>query len=190
MGETLNNLCKAFIGESQARNRYTYYSKIALKEGLIQISKIFLEIAEQEKVHAKRLFEHIQELKENNEAIQVPSEVPTVYGTTEENLQAAIDGEHFEYSSMYPEFATKAKEEGHTKIAARLLSIAKAESHHEEIYQKLLDHIQRKTILEREEQVVWVCSECGYLHIGKQPPAKCPSCDHEQKYFKVKSEDF
>jgi len=190
MSETLTNLSKAFVGESQARNRYTFYSKIAAKEGFIQISRIFLEIADQEKTHAKRLFEHIQELKEGNENIEIQAEVPTVYRTTAENLQAAINGEHFETSSMYPEFAAKAKEEGHAAIAARLLSIAKAEEHHEEIYQKLLAHVKNETVLKREEQVIWVCQECGYFHLGKIPPEKCPSCNHGKEYFKVKSEEY
>lgn len=190
MGETLNNLCKAFIGESQARNRYTYYSKIAEKEGFIQISKLFLEIAEQEKQHAKKLFEHIQELKENNESIEIPTEVPTVYKTTAENLQAAIDGENYETLTMYPEFAEKAEKEGHQAIANRLKSIAKAEEHHKEIYTKLLTHIKNETILKREEQIIWVCQECGYFHLGKMPPKKCPSCDHTKEYFKVKCENF
>jgi len=190
MSETLKNLSKAFVGESQARNRYTFYSKIAKKEGFIQISKIFLEIAEQEKTHAKRLFENIQKLKDGNNAIEIPTEVGTVYGTTKENLQAAIDGEHFETSTMYPEFAEKAKEEGFDKIATQLLAIAKAEEHHEEIYKKLLAHVKNETVLKREEQVVWVCQECGYLHLGTEAPLICPSCNHPQGYFKVQGEDF
>ena len=190
MKETLINLTKAFVGESQARNRYTFYSKIAKKEGFVQISKIFLETAEQEKIHAKRLFEHIQELKENGEAIQIETEAPTVYGTTEENLQAAIDGEHFEHSSMYPEFAEKAKEEGYEEIATRLLAIAKAEEHHEERYQKLLEQVKTGNIFKKDKPVKWVCQECGYVHEGAEAPEECPSCKHPKYYFKVLCEEY
>ncbi|MBC8435094.1 rubrerythrin family protein [archaeon] len=190
MSETLKNLVKAFIGESQARNRYTFYSKIALKEGFVQISKIFTETSEQEKTHAKRLFEFIQELKENDEAIQIEGECPTVYKTTAENLQAAIDGEHYETSTMYPEFAKIAIAEGFPKIAARLLAIAKAEAHHEERYQKLLDQVKAGTIFKKEESQTWICQECGYAHEGKEPPEECPACKHAKAYFKLKDENY
>ena len=195
MEKTLNNLIKAYIGESQARNRYTFYAKVAKKEGYEQVSEIFLKTAEQEKVHAKRLFEHIQELKEKlgkdkNAEISVEALAPTAYGNTEENLQAAIDGEHYENSDMYPSFAKTAEEEGLDYIAERFRSIAKAEEHHEERYQKLLKHVKAGTYFSREEETVWVCMECGYVHTGKEPPAKCPSCDHARTYYKVKSEEF
>jgi rubrerythrin len=190
MTETLKNLVKAFIGESQARNRYTFYSKVALKEGFVQIANIFTETAEQEKTHAKRLFELIQELKKNNEAIKVEAECPTVYKTTAENLQAAIDGEHHEHSSMYPEFAKVALKEGFPKIATRLLSIAKAEAHHEERYKKLLEQVKAGTVFKKKTSVTWVCQECGYVHEGKEPPEKCPSCDHAKDYFKLKDENY
>ena len=193
MEATILNLTKAFIGESQARNRYTYYAKIAKKEGYEQIAAIFLETADQEKEHAKRLFEHIQELKKKlgeNEEIKVEASAPTAYGTTEENLQAAINGEHYEYDEMYPEFAEKAKEEGLKEISQRLLSIAKAEKHHEERYKKLIEELKNKTIFKKETEVEWVCRECGYQHEGNEPPKECPSCNHEKAYFQIKEEKY
>ena len=142
MKKTLENLTKAFVGESQARNRYSYYAKVAKKEGYEQIAGIFLETAEQEKVHAKRLFEHIQELKEDQAEIIIETGVPTVYGTTKENLQAAIEGENHEYTEMYPGFATVAEEEGLQPLADRFRSIAKSEQHHEQRYKKLLTEVE------------------------------------------------
>ena len=194
-GKTLQNLTKAFIGESQARNRYTYYAKVAKKEGFEQISAIFLETAEQEKIHAKRLFEHIQELKEKlgkpkDQAIVVEAEAGTVYGTTEENLQASIDGETHEFETMYPEFAETAKKEGLDKIATRLKSIAIAEKHHKQRYEKLLEQLKANTIHKKSEKVVWVCRECGYTHEGEQAPELCPSCDHPKAYYQVQSENY
>lgn len=194
MGKTIQNLIKAFIGESQARNRYTFYSKVAKKQGYEQIAGIFTETAEQEKVHAKRLFEHIQELKkqsgEDFSEIKVEAAAPTVYGNTVENLKAAIAGEHYENTEMYPEFAKVAEEEGLTDIAKRLRAIAKAEEHHEERYKKLLGQVEAGTAFKKDKEVAWVCRECGYVHIGKEPPEKCPACDHPQSYYQVKCEDY
>jgi len=193
MEQTLKNLTKAFIGESQARNRYTFYSKIAQKEGYEQIAEIFLITADNEKEHAKRLFEHIQELKrvlENNKEINVDATAPTIYGTTRENLQAAIDGEHYEYSEMYPEFAKIAEEEDLSKIAERLRAIAIAERHHEERYKKLLEQVKNQTVFKKESEVEWVCRECGHVHKGKEAPTKCPSCDHEQSFYQIKCEKY
>lgn len=193
MKKTIKNLTKAFIGESQARNRYTFYAKIAKKEGFEQITAIFLETAEQEKTHAKRLFEHIQELKkktkENLEEIMVEATVPTTYGKTKENLKAAINGENYEYTQMYPEFAKEAEKEGLTKIAKRLRAIAVAEKHHEERYKKVLKEVKKDTLFNKKKKVWWVCRECGYVHFGKQPPEKCPSCDHPKSYYQVKCEE-
>ncbi len=193
MKETLKNLTKAFIGESQARNRYTFYSKIAKKEGYEKIAEIFLLTANQEKEHAKRIFEHIQELKKElggEEEIIIDATAPLVYGTTEENLQAAANGEKYEYSEMYPEFADVAEKEGLKKIAERLRSIAIAEQNHEDRYLKLLQLIKNKTYFKRQEERVWVCRECGYVHIGKEPPKECPSCNHSHSYFEIKQEDY
>jgi rubrerythrin len=194
MQETIKNLTKAFIGESQARNRYTYYSKVARKEGFEQIGAIFEDTANQEKEHAKRLFEHIQELKkdsqENLDEIKVEAAAPTVYGTTAENLKAAIAGENWEHTSMYPEFAEVAEKEGLSGIAQKLRSIAKAEEHHEERYMKLLKEVEAGTVFKKDKEIWWACRECGYQHFGKEAPEKCPSCDHEQAFYQVKCEEF
>ena len=194
MQKTIQNLASAFVGESQARNRYTFYAKIAQKEGYQQIGGIFLETAEQEKTHAKRLFEHIQEIKtaskEKINEIKVQAEVPVVYGNTMENLAAAITGENYEHTQMYPEFAKIAAKEGYAKIAARLRSIAKAEEHHEERYKKLLDQLKAKTVLKKKEKVWWMCRECGYIYYGAEPPKECPSCDHPRGFYQVKCEQY
>lgn len=188
--KTLENLTKAFIGESQARNRYTFYAKIAKKEGYEQIAEIFMITAENEKQHAKRLFEHIQELKEGADEIKVEAEATLTYGDTLKNLKAAAKGENWEYTEMYPEFAKIAEEEGLSMIAARLRAIAKAEEHHEERYKKLIKEIEGDTIFKKEEETEWVCRECGYIHKGKNPPEKCPSCDHPKAFFQTKCENY
>jgi rubrerythrin len=190
MTETLQNLTKAFIGESQARNRYTFYTKIARNEGYEQIAEIFELTADQEKQHAKHLFRLINELKENSRNITVEAEAPTTLGNTGENLKAAIAGENYEHSKMYPEFADVAEKEGYQEIANRLRSIAKAEEHHEERYQKLLKEVETGTVFKKEKEVWWVCRECGYMHFGKTPPEKCPSCDHLLAFFQLKCEEY
>ena len=190
MTQTLQNLTKAFIGESQARNRYAYYAKVAQKEGYEQIGAIFLETAEQEKTHAKRIFEHLQELKGKAGQITVEAEAPVIYGKTADNLKAAIAGEHYEYSQMYPEFARIAEKEGLTKIAARLRAIAVAETHHEERYKKLLKIVSGKTVFKKSKSASWVCRECGYTHSGKEAPKVCPSCAHPQAFYQIKCENY
>lgn len=194
MNSTIENLAKAFIGESQARNRYTFYSKIAKNEGFEQIAEIFTTTAENEKAHAKRLFEHISELNkksgENLEEISVGAAAPTAYGSTAENLKAAITGEHYEYTEMYPEFADVAEKEGLSEIADRLRAISSAEEHHEERYKKLLKEVEAGTVFKKEREVEWVCIECGYVHLGEEPPEKCPSCDHDRGYYQVKCEKY
>jgi rubrerythrin len=196
MQETLKNLAKAFIGESQARNRYTLYAKVARKEGYEQLSDIFLETAEQEREHASWLFKLIKHLKEEKgnpeelNEITVEAVCPTVYGTSAENLKAAIAGENYEHTKMYPEFADLADKEGLPKIAARLRAIAKAEAHHEERYQKFLKELESGTVFEKEEEIEWVCKKCGYVHKAKKAPEKCPSCDHEQAFYKIKCEEY
>jgi len=196
MQQTIKNLVKAFIGESQARNRYTFYAKIAQEEGYEQIAEIFLTTANNEKEHAKRLFEHIKELKESSkdksklDKIYVEAFAPTIYQTTKENLQAAIEGEHYENTEMYPEFAKTAEKENLLKIAARLKSIAIAEKHHEQRYKKILEHLKNNSIFKKTKPVQWVCRECGYVHTGKQPPEKCPSCDHEKNFYQIMCEEY
>jgi len=194
MQKTIQNLTKAFIGESQARNRYAFYAKVAKKEGYEQIAAIFMETAEQEKTHAKRLFEHIQELKkeskEDLDEIRVEAVMPTIYGNTSENLKAAIAGENYEYTEMYLEFAKIAEEENLLNIAKRLHSIAKAEKHHEEKYKKLLIQVEAGTVFKKDKEVAWVCRECGYVHLGTEAPKECPSCDHPQAYYQVQCENY
>ena len=191
MKKTIENLVKAFIGESQARNRYTFYAKVARKEGFEQISEIFLITAENEKEHAKRLFEHIQELNEDKAGeIKVEAAASVIYGSTAENLKAAIVGENYEYTQMYPEFAKVAEEEGLQDIANRLRAVAIAEKHHEERFQKLLKEVEAGTVFKKEKEVWWVCRECGYVHFGTEPPGKCPSCDHPRSFYQIKCEEY
>lgn len=194
MKKTIENLTKAFIGESQARNRYDFYAKVARKEGFEQIGEIFSITAENEKEHAKRLFEHINELKkesgEDLDEIKVEAAAPIVYGTTIDNLKAAIAGENYEYTQMYPEFADVAEKEGFPKIAGRLRSIAVAEKHHEERYKKLLKEVEAGTVFKKDKEVWWVCRECGYVHFGQEPPEKCPSCDHARSFYQINCEEY
>ena len=194
MEKTLENLTKAFIGESQARNRYTFYAKVATKEGFEQIAGIFLMTAENEREHAKWLFRMINELRqkipENPDEIVVEAAAPLTFGTTAENLAAAIAGENYETTTMYPEFADVAEAEGLDEIAHRLRMIAVAEAHHEERYRKLLSIVERGTAFEKEKTVIWVCRKCGYVHEGREPPVECPSCDHPREYFEIKCEEY
>lgn len=192
--KTIENLAKAFVGESQARNRYTFYSKIAKKEGYEQIAEIFSITAENEKEHAKWLFQLINELskkagKEIKE-IKIEASVPITLGNTIENLKAAIAGENYEYTKMYPEFANIAEKEGLKEIAQRLRAIAISEKHHEERYLKILKELESGRIFKKDKEVWWVCRECGYMHFGKEPPQKCPSCDHEKSFFQLKCEEY
>lgn len=194
MKNTIENLTKAFIGESQARNRYTFYAKIAQKEGFEQVAEIFLTTADNEREHAKWLFRLINELKkktdENLDEIKVEAAAPTVLKNTKENLKASIAGENYEYTEMYPGFADTAEEEGLPEIAVRLRAIAKAEQHHEERYKKLLKEIETNTVFKKDKKVYWVCRKCGYIHEGEEPPEKCPSCDHPKSYFELKCEQY
>jgi rubrerythrin len=186
MEETIKNLTKAFIGESQARNRYTFYAKIAKKEGFEQIAEIFLLSADNEREHAKWLFRMINDLKKDENEITVEATAPLTLGDTKENLKAAIAGEHYEQSEMYPQFADTAEKEGLPEIAKRLRAIAVAEKYHEERYQKLLEDLEKNTVFKKEESVAWVCRKCGYVHEGEEAPEICPSCDHPKDYFEVK----
>ena len=195
MEKTIKNLAAAFIGESMARNRYTFYSKTAKKEGFEKIAEVFALTADQEKEHATWLMRLINELISKGgqgmpEIMVAEAAVPTVLGTTAENLKAAIGGENFEHTKMYPDFAKTAEEEGLPEIAARLRSIAKAEEHHEERYQKLLKEVEAGTVFKKDEEVWWVCRECGYQHFGVEPPPKCPSCDHDRAFYEVKCEAY
>lgn len=194
MKKTIENLTKAFIGESQARNRYAFYAKVAKKEGFEQIGELFLLTAANEKEHAKRIFEHIVELVKRSggsmKELNVQAAAPVVYGTTAENLQAAIEGENYEHTEMYPEFAATAEKEGLTRVATRLRAIAVAERHHEQRYKKLLKEVKAGTVFKKDKLATWVCMECGYEHTGKEPPKVCPSCDHDRGFYQIKCEAY
>ncbi len=194
MKQTLKNLAQAFIGESQARNRYSFYAKVAKKEGFEQIAEIFLITAENEKEHAKWLFRLINQLKEKEaeelEEIKVEGVVSTIFGDTKENLRAAIAGETYEYTEMYPQFAEIAEKENFPEIARRLRSIAIAEKHHKERFEALLNELEKGTLFKKDEEVWWVCRECGYVYFGKEPPEECPSCSHPQSFYQIKCENY
>lgn len=194
MKNTIENLAKAFVGESQARNRYTFYSKIAKEEGFEEISEIFLLTAENEREHAKQLLMMVNQLAKQDGLtlgeIKIDASVPTTFAKTAENLSGAIAGEHYENSEMYPSFAAVAEKEGLGDIAARLRAIANAESHHEERYKELLSGVESDTLFNKDKKVQWVCRKCGYVHEGEKPPENCPSCDHPKNYFEIKCEVY
>lgn len=187
---TAENLLKSFAGESQARNRYTYYASVAKKEGYLQISKIFLETADQEKEHAKRFFKFLK-ADYNNDVIEITAKYPVaLHETTAENLKAAAMGENEEWVDLYPEFAKVAREEGFPEVAAAYEMIAKVEKEHEARYLKLLSNVENGRVFEKDEPVLWKCTNCGYIHEGTSAPAKCPACLHSQEYFEVSSENY
>ncbi|MFH1788164.1 MAG: rubrerythrin [Candidatus Altiarchaeota archaeon] len=194
MKKTIENLAKAFIGESQARNRYTFYAKTAKKEGYEQLSELFLLTAENEREHAKWLLRLINELKaesgDDSGAVSVEAECPTTFRDTPQNLKAAIAGEAYEHTTMYPEFAGIAEDEGFPEIARRLRAIAKAEKHHEERYKRVLAQMEGGTVFKKDAPVSWVCRKCGFVHEGAAAPKKCPSCDHPTSYFEVMCEEY
>ncbi len=178
--KTEKNILTAFSGESQARNRYTYFASVANKEGYREISEAFLEIANQEKEHAKRLFK----LLDGGE-VEIKAKFPAgKIGTTIENLKESIGGENYENTIMYPEFAKTAKEEGFDKIAEILSSIAIAEVYHEKRFKEFLQNIENNKVFKKDEEVVWCCINCGYNHKGKIASKICPACNHAQKHFK------
>ena len=182
--KTAQNLMHAFAGESQARNRYTYYASIAKKEGFVQIQNIFLETANQEKEHAKRLMK-IMNKELAVETIYTDGQFPVLMSTTAENLKAAAQGENEEYTSMYPGFAKTAREEGFEDIAVILENIAVAEKFHEARYLKLLETLNNQTTFKRETSVLWKCNNCGFIYEGLEAPERCPACDHPQAHFEV-----
>ena len=190
--ETIKNLARAFIGESQARNRYDFYAKIAKKDGYEQIAATFQETALQEHEHAKWILKMMNDINEDNKSndIEVDGKVSIVLATTEENLQEAVSGENYEHTNMYPEFADTAEKEGLKEVAIRIRAIAKAEEHHEERYKKLLEQLKKRSLFKKDEEIQWVCRKCGYVHIGAESLEKCPSCGHPQGYFQVKCEEF
>ncbi|MDR1731982.1 MAG: rubrerythrin family protein [Synergistaceae bacterium] len=180
--KTQINLMKAFAGESQARNRYVYYASVANKEGYKQIEYIFTETADQEKEHAKRLFR----LMEGPGEIEITASFPAgPERTTLENLKDAAAGEHHEYSSMYPEFAKTADEEGFPEIAAIMWNIAVAEKFHEERYLGLAKNIAEGKVFKKDTKIRWRCRNCGFVIESAEAPKKCPACDHPQAHFEM-----
>jgi len=184
--KTEKNLLTAFAGESQARNRYTYFAGQARKENLVQISLIFEETANQEKEHAKRFFK----LLEGGEATVQAAFPAGKIGTTLENLKAAAAGEMHEWGTMYPNFAKTAEQEGFADIAAVFRGIAVAEKQHEKRYKDLAANIEAGRVFKREKKVVWRCLNCGFLHEGTEPPTQCPACAHPQAYFELLGENW
>ena len=184
--KTEKNLLAAFAGESQARNRYTYWATQAKKEGYEQIYGIFLDTAENEKEHAKAEFKFLQ-----GGDVEIHAAFPAgVIGTTPENLKASAAGEHYEWTEMYPGFARIAREEGFEEIARIFESIAVAEKGHETRYLTLLKNIQEGKVFKRDNAVRWRCRNCGYIHEGKEPPQKCPACAHPTAYYELLAENY
>ena len=173
--KTEANLMAAFAGESQARNKYTYFASKAKKEGYEQIAAIFLETADNEKEHAKMWFKELN-----------GGDIPT----TTDNLKAAADGENFEWTDMYDEFAKTAKEEGFDRIAKLFEGVAAIEKEHEERYRKLLKNIEDEVVFSRDGEAIWQCRNCGHIVVGKKAPAVCPVCAHPQSYFEIKKENY
>ena len=195
MSRTLVNLVTAYLGESQARNRYTFFASKARKEGFLQIADIFLETAEQEREHGSWFYKLAVALKEKegvsaNSVKLEEADVFVAVGSTMENLKFAVEGETHEYTVDYPMFAKIAAEEGYPEVAAKFASIAVAERHHAERYQKLYDQLDLGTLRVKEEQVEWVCTKCGYAYKGKVPLKECPSCGHDETYAVVKNENY
>ena len=184
--QTEKNLLTAFSGESQARNRYTYFASQAKKEGYVQISDIFTETADQEKEHAKRLFKFLE-----GGEVEVSAAFPAgVVGTTLENLKDAAEGENHEHTVMYPEFADTAREEGFNDIADVFEAIAVAEKQHEKRYVDLAANIEAGRVFKRDQTVTWRCRNCGYLHEGNEAPEECPACAHAQAHFELLGENW
>lgn len=184
--KTEKNILMAFAGESQARNRYTYFASEARKEGYIQIADIFEETANQEKEHAKRFFKFL----EGGETTIQASFPAGVIGSTAQNLRAAAAGEHHEWAELYPSFAKIAQEEGFENIAKTFSTIAVAEKQHEKRYLGLLANVEASTVFKKDKTVVWRCRNCGYLHEGKEAPQVCPACNHPQAYFELLAENW
>ncbi len=184
--KTEQNLLKAFAGESQAKNRYTFFSKVAKSEGYEQIAEIFMITAMHEEQHAKQFFKFLE-----GGMVEITASYPAgVIGTTAENLRAAAMGENEEWANLYPEFAKIAEEEGFPKIATAFKLIAKVEKEHEERYRKLLERVENGTVFECEEEIEWVCRKCGYVHKGKKALKNCPVCNHPQGYFEEKASNY
>ncbi|MDD3160383.1 MAG: rubrerythrin family protein [Bacteroidales bacterium] len=184
--ETEKNLMCSFAGECQARMRYTYFASAAKKEGFEQIAAIFTETADQEKEHAKRMFKFLE-----GGTTEITASFPSgVIGRTLDNLQAAAAGELEEWSDLYPAFAETAEKEGFPEIAMMYRKIAVAEKGHEQRYNAFVSNIETASVFAKEDEVVWQCRNCGYFHVGKKAPEKCPACLHPQAYFEVKADNY
>ena len=171
--QTEKNLLAAFAGESQARNKYTYFASVAKKQGFEQIDELFLKTADNEKEHAKMWFKELNGL-----------------GDTADNLRAAAEGENYEWTDMYEGFAKTAEEEGFKELAARFRKVGEIEKHHEERYRALLHNVENQEVFEKSEVKVWECRNCGHIVVGTKAPAVCPVCQHPQSYFEVHSENY
>ncbi|PKM52178.1 MAG: rubrerythrin family protein [Firmicutes bacterium HGW-Firmicutes-7] len=182
--KTAENLLKSFAGESQARNRYTYYASVAKKEGYVQISNLFIETADNEKEHAKRFFKFLKESL-NGEMVEIQANYPIALGDTKFNLLAAANGENEEWSELYPEFARIAEEEGFKEVAVVFNKIAEVEKHHEARYRKLLNNIEVDQVFSKETVVTWKCNNCGYIHEGTSALDLCPACAHPKSHFEL-----
>jgi rubrerythrin len=183
---TEKNILAAFAGESQARNRYTFFASKAKKEGYDQIQWIFLATAANEKEHAERLFKFL----EGGDA-EVQAAFPAgIIGTTRDNLKASAGGENYEYTTMYPEFAKTADEEGFPEVAATMRAIAVAEKQHEKRYLALLDNLDNNRVFKRDDVVKWECRNCGYIHEGNEPHEECPACAHSKTYYELLAENW
>jgi rubrerythrin len=183
---TEKNLLTSFAGESQARNRYTYFASAAKKEGFMQISNIFEETADNEKEHAKRMFKFLE-----GGMVEITASYPAGrIGTTAENLAASAEGEHEEWTLLYPGFAKTAQEEGFAEVAAMYKSIGVAEAQHEKRYRGLLSNVEKGKVFKKDGKVFWRCSNCGYIHEGTEAPKNCPACNHPQAHFEVLAENW
>jgi len=184
--QTEKNLLTAFAGESQARNRYTYFASQAKKEGFVQISDIFAETADQEKEHAKRFFKFLE-----GGEVEISAAFPAgVIGTTLENLKAAAAGENYEHTTMYPDFAKVARGEGFEAVAMVFEAVSVAEKQHEKRYNDLANNIEMGRVFKRDQKVMWRCRNCGYLHEGESAPEACPACAHPQAHFELLGENW
>lgn len=184
--KTEMNLLAAFAGESQARNRYSFFASVARKDGYEQIAAVFEDTAQNEREHAKLFF---KQLKGGD--VEITAAYPAgVIGTTKENLVAAAAGEQMEWGTLYPAFAATAKKEEFKEIARLFEKVAEVEAHHEARYRKLHENLMNKTVYKSEMPTKWHCRNCGYVHSGKNAPAKCPACDHPQAYFELLAENY
>jgi rubrerythrin len=184
--QTEKNLLAAFAGESQARNRYTFFASKAKKEGYEQIAAIFQETADNEKEHAEVFFKHLQ-----GGDVEIMAEYPAgKIGTTAENLLAAAEGEKMEWGKLYPDFSETAEKEGFPMVAHSFKKIAEVEAYHERRYRKLLENVKKKKVFKKEKVVKWKCRNCGYVHEGEEAPDVCPACQHPQSYYEIWTEAF